>query len=202
VTHFGHGNIIKYSKRLECCNEHEKYVILKGTPQEFAALRLTNESISRMNELLIERWNAKVPPDGTVYHLGDFAFRGDVEEARRICSRLNGKIYLVLGNHDQIANQLRSRFEWTKDYFELKVKDDEAKGGLQKIVLMHYAMKVWNGSHRDSWHLFGHSHGSLLDDPCSRSFDVGVDCHGLAPLSYREVKRIISKKDIVPLDHR
>ncbi len=43
--------------------------------------------------------------------------------------------------------------------------------------------------------MYGHSHGHLFDDLTSRSFDVGVDCHDYAPLSYEEVKSSILKKD-------
>ena len=31
-------------------------------------------SVEEMNETLIRNWNEKVPEDGTVFHLGDFAF--------------------------------------------------------------------------------------------------------------------------------
>ena len=90
------------------------------------------------------------------------------------------------------------RFQWIKDYYELSVEDDEVLNGRQKIILFHYAMKVWRSSFRGTWHLYGHSHGHLFDDPTSRSFDVGVDCHNYAPLSYEEVKSIILKKDWTP----
>ncbi len=39
----------------------------------------------------------------------------------------------------------------------------------------HYAQRVWEHSHHGSWHVYGHSHGSLPDDIKSKSIDVGVD---------------------------
>ena len=65
-------------------------------------------------------------------------------------------------------------------------------------ILLHYAMKIWRSSFRGTWHLYGHSHGSLPDDPNSLSFDVGVDCHDYYPISYKEVKAIMAKKTWTP----
>lgn len=51
-----------------------------------------------MNEKLIENWNNVVPKDGIVFHLGDFAFGGS-QLWKEVLSKLNGHIYLILGNH-------------------------------------------------------------------------------------------------------
>jgi hypothetical protein len=45
----------------------------------------------------------------------------------------------------------------------------------QPIWLSHYAHRVWMRSHHGAWHLYGHGHHSLPDDPHARSIDVGVD---------------------------
>jgi hypothetical protein len=57
----------------------------------------------------------------------------------------------------------------------------------QVIVLCHYAMRVWDRSAHGSWHLYGHSHGTLPGR--GFSFDVGVDCTAFRPLSLEEVAR-------------
>lgn len=62
-------------------------------------------------------------------------------------------------------------------------------------------MRVWNKSHYGAWMLYGHSHGSLIDDPNSLSFDVGVDCHNYKPFSFEEVKEIMSHKIWKAIDH-
>jgi calcineurin-like phosphoesterase family protein len=49
--------------------------------------------------------------------------------------------------------------------------------------------------------IYGHSHSSLPDDPNALSFDVGVDCHDFKPLSFEQVKMIISRKTWKPTDH-
>jgi calcineurin-like phosphoesterase family protein len=40
-------------------------------------------SVEEMNETLIRNWNEKVPEDGTVFHLGDFAMGGSAEWSRQ-----------------------------------------------------------------------------------------------------------------------
>lgn len=170
--HFGHKNINKFSNR-------------------------PFSSVEEMDEELIKRWNEKVSPEDEVYHMGDVGLMSS-GKLKSILDRLNGKIYLIKGNHESSALDCASRFEWIKDYFELTVKDAEAYKGEQFIVLFHYAIKEWNASHYGTWHLYGHYHGGLADDSTSRSIDIGVDCHNFYPLSYEEVKEIILKKNWKP----
>ncbi len=170
--HFGHKNIIKFSER------------------PFA-------DIDEMDETMVKKWNEKVGPDDEVYHLGDVGLCSS-GKLRKILDQLHGKIYLINGNHEKSAQACHSRFEWIKDYFELTIKDEEFERGEQLIVLFHYAIKEWNASHWGTYHLYGHSHGSLTDDPNSLSFDIGVDCHDFYPLSYEEVKAIMKTKSWTP----
>lgn len=167
--HFGHANIIKFTER------------------PFA-------SLEEMNEELIKRWNEKVSPKDEVYHLGDLSL-GNADFTKEVLDRLNGKIYLIKGNHDKSTLSYPKRFEWIKDYHELYV--DLQNGKRQKVILMHYAMKVWNGSHRGNWQLYGHSHGTLPDENDRLQFDVGVDCHDFYPISVEEIEQIMSKKNWV-----
>jgi len=62
-------------------------------------------------------------------------------------------------------------------------------------------MRVWNKSHHGALNLYGHSHGSLPDDPHALAIDVGVDCHNFTPISFEQVKKIMSKKTFKPIDH-
>ena len=73
-THFGHENIIKY------CN------------RPFS-------SVEEMDARMIKLWNNVVKKNDIVYHLGDFGV-GNKEYISKIVSKLNGRIFLILGNHD------------------------------------------------------------------------------------------------------
>jgi calcineurin-like phosphoesterase family protein len=146
-----------------------------------------------MNAVLVKNWNAKVDPHDEVYHLGDFAL-STPQQAEKIREQLNGNIFLVKGNHEHAALQAKQCFAWIRDVYELRV-------GKQALWLSHYAHRVWNKSHHGVWHLYGHSHGTLPDDPNSMSFDAGVDCHNYSPLSMEEIAAIMAKKTFKPKDH-
>lgn len=151
------------------------------------------DTTEEMNEVLIKNWNEKIGPFDTVYHLGDVSF-GTPERCRWHLSRLNGIKHLILGNHDKPALANKDMFASVRDVKEIKV-------GKQKLWLSHYAHRVWNKSHHGVWHLYGHSHDSLPDDPTSLSFDIGVDCHAFSPLSFEEVSAIMAKKKFAAKDH-
>ena len=102
---------------------------------------------------------------------------------------MNGRIRLVLGNHDKkrIKNKHYDLFDWVKPYYESKTED-----GI-KVVMCHYPFERWNLSHHGSWHLHGHSHGTCRSGDLKR-LDVGVDIHNFTPLRYSEVKNIMRDK--------
>jgi calcineurin-like phosphoesterase family protein len=83
-THFGHRNIIRYCDR--------PFWTDKSTDPY-------DEDVSRMNETMIKNWNDVVGVDDVIYHLGDFAFL-DKAKLTELRWRLNGRIRLVMGNHD------------------------------------------------------------------------------------------------------
>jgi len=52
--------------------------------------------VKTYNEFIVDQWNNIVNQDDVVWHLGDFS----IPEKACIAQRLNGKINLILGNHD------------------------------------------------------------------------------------------------------
>jgi len=169
--HFGHFNILKY------CNR-------------------PFNSIEEMDETLIKNWNKKVSPSDTIYILGD-VFMCDMIKAERILNQLNGQKILIYGNHDKVIKRseaLRNKFVKCVDYLEITVEDPDSKHGKQFIVMSHYAMFVWNKSHHGSIMLHGHSHGTLKYPIDGKILDVGVDIHNYTPISFQEVKVIMTSK--------
>jgi len=117
-------------------------------------------SCEEMHEYIIEKWNAKVRPQDEVVILGDVSMeRG--KATMDILNRLNGKLHLIVGNHDTYLNDRRfdeSRFEWIKPYAELY---DNKK----KVILSHYPIFCYNGQYRKdkegnpkTYMLYGHVH--------------------------------------------
>jgi len=148
-----------------------------------------------MNETIINNWNSVVKDGDLVYHLGDFCFGREDYHFDIVFRRLKGLIVFIKGNHDRLAWANRRKFYAAYDsYHEIKVEG-------QDITLCHYSMRVWNKSHHGALNLYGHSHGSLPDDPHALAIDVGVDCHNFTPISFEQVKKIMSKKTFKPIDH-
>lgn len=175
-THFGHDRIRGYSNR-------------------------PFSSVEEMDAQLIKNWNAIVQPEDVVWHLGDFAFL-KYKELKSLARRLNGNKNLILGNHDKeiISNMddlLNDKvFNSIQYYTKINVNG-------QKIVLLHYGMRVWDGSHKGAWQLFGHSHNSL--PPHGKSVDVGVDSKYITeeyrPVSFHEVRKFMDKQIPTVVDH-
>lgn len=138
------------------------------------------------DEYVIKVWNQTVTKKDLVYHLGDLCF-GDHEIVRRMRARLNGKIILILGNHD-IANRIHNipgLFSEIHDIREIKIQG-------HKVVLCHYAMRVWPSSHYNSWQLFGHSHGGL--QPIGKQWDVGLENNHFTLLNEDDIINIMSSR--------
>lgn len=161
-THFGHKNIIKHT----------------GRPFY---------SIQEMDDILVRNWNRKVGVYDDIYILGDVSMKG-AEYVQEILVKLNGRKYLVRGNHDKFADQEgfdKNIFVWIKDYYELKYKNE-------KFILFHYPIEEWNQFFRDAIHLHGHQHNhedynyQNLEKGLRR-FDVGVDANNMFPVSIEEI---------------
>lgn len=160
-THFNHNHIRLYCKRpFSSCEE--------------------------MDGRIIYNWNKVVQPGDTIYHLGDFAFGGH-EIVKQYRYRLNGKIHLILGNHDynnRIKN-IAGIFSSVNDLLEIKYNH-------QRIILCHYAMRTWSSSHSNSIQLYGHSHGNIPG--IGKQMDVGVDCWNFTPISIDKVLEVMAQR--------
>lgn len=127
------------------------------------------ESVSAMNDYMIQQWNQKVRDKDDVVILGDFSW-GKADETNELLGKLNGKLYLIQGNHDRFLKNKAydvSRFVWIKPYDEMRDKK-------RKVVLCHFPILSYNGQYRrdakgvpSTYMLHGHVHNtvdqSLLD---------------------------------------
>ena len=59
------------------------------------------ESVEEMNRVLLQNFNAVVQKDDTVYIIGDICHHMKIEDADNLIKKLNGKKYLIRGNHDK-----------------------------------------------------------------------------------------------------
>ena len=149
-THWYHSNLLAYCpERAERWGNNDvkevvrEYVKSQDRDKFREALKdikhSWKESTERMTEGLIANWNAKVSKSDEVYHLGDLAM-GNWKKHLPILDRLNGKKYLIRGNHDYYTKkpEFAQKFEWIKDYYALRVSDEEAPRGKQLIIMCHF----------------------------------------------------------------
>lgn len=140
-----------------------------------------------MDDAIAERVNACVKPADVLYFLGDFCM-GRAEEVISYRKRLACRtIHFVEGNHDKATRKQQQLFTSWGVLSEIHV----AK---QRIVLCHYAMRVWPHHAQGAWHLYGHSHGNLPDEPFSLSLDIGVDTHDFRPWHFDELQAVMKAK--------
>jgi len=59
------------------------------------------KSVEDMNETLIMNYNNVVGKNDVCYWLGDVMYGATKEKVRHILSRMHGRKYLILGNHDR-----------------------------------------------------------------------------------------------------
>lgn len=171
-THFYHNNIIRFCKR-------------------------PFESVDEMNETLINNWNSVVPPDGIVFHLGDFCFAGS-DKMKELVSKLNGKIILIKGNHDHISKGMESMFSHVS--YEMSIEIDK-----HRVLLNHYAFLTFAGAKNPKpvIQLFGHVHSGphcngydkgRLKYLFPSQYDVGVDNNNFKPVSWKQILKIIDER--------
>lgn len=172
--HFGHKNIIKF------CNRPW-------------------ETTEEMDEALIANWNSVVGEKDIVFDLGDFAFATN-GRWKELIQRLNGKHYLILGNHDEKrwpGDKTMQLFERVEQQMIIYVDN-------RCIYLNHYPYLCYGGSWKNPehavWQLYGHVHtcpnSSGADDErmihkFPFQYDVGVDNNNYTPVSWEQVKEKI-----------
>lgn len=170
-THFGHENIIEY------CN------------RPFS-------SVGEMNTEMAKRWNARVRPSDTVYHLGDFAL-GPKDLWAGYRKFLNGRIIFTRGNHDAPDWRWKQEVLLPGDEDHQFVIIDSAWG---KISLAHAPFQ-WaevrdsglvyreGEEHEADFFFCGHIH-NLWREKCINDYwcvNVGVDVWNFTPHTLYEI---------------
>jgi calcineurin-like phosphoesterase family protein len=177
--HFGHGNVIGYSSR------------------PFA-------DADDMNDALIERWNAVVDVNDTVWVLGDVAL-GRIAETLPLVGALNGRKLLLAGNHDRCWSGHGSRADgWTERYLDAGFA--EVHQGARHIdidqrpvLACHFPYRGDSHDHdrfveqrpadTGEWLLHGHVHERWRQR--GRMINVGIDVWDYCPVSEAQLATLI-----------
>lgn len=163
--------------------------------------------------------NEVVGPEDTLFILGDTFLNTPSLDAAK--DWLNGikcqNVNILYGNHNAGINQL-CKEQWDyynhgTEYYPVVVASFNKKvyGHYLEVeindklcVLSHFPLAIWNKSHHGSFNLHSHNHGtfkeSLPTDSTCKRLDCGWDVFA-RPISFKEVREIMSKKNVAILDH-
>lgn len=185
-THFSHARIIALSNR------------------PFA-------SVEEMDEAMIERWNEIVKPEDIVVHLGDLAL-GRLAESLPLTERLNGRRFLIPGNHDRISQAFdhgKSIDRFTPVYeaagWSILPEVIEMTVAGRQVLLSHYPYDGDSRPDRPDRHahiraqdtglpiIHGHVHGEWAVR--GRQFNVGVDIHDFRPVHRTVIEEWLRELD-------
>ena len=166
-------------------------------------------SINEMNEAYVSKWNKTIDADDDAYILGDVML-GDPSSIEYV-KRLNGRIHIVLGNHDTSNRE--------KMYRELPNVVEVAEVGVRlkykkhHFVLTHYPMMTGNLEKESlkqmSLNLYGHTHQlTNFYNDMPFLYHVGVDSHNGYPVllddiieeMYAKVKECVAFLDEEPVE--
>lgn len=125
------------------------------------------------DNLIKENWNKVITNADDVYILGDIGRIGNNKENEyliSLISTLKGRKHLILGNHDKIKDlRLKQLFVEIVDYKELT---DVLNGKSIKLVLSHYPILMWNGQHKNTILIYGHTHLTIEDQIFQNSIKI------------------------------
>lgn len=153
------------------------------------------KSLEEMANVLIKNWNNKVSSGDDVYCLGDMFWNMNEYQIQEFMDKLNGNKHLIVGNHDRLTQNIKSN-RWVEitNYKEISENN-------KKIVLSHFPIAEWQWFYYNSYHLYGHTHGTFnlaqftlqRERPNGNCWDVGIDNNNYEVLSFNEIVEKIDK---------
>jgi len=185
-THYAHANM---------CRGVSQWGDLDNSTRNF-------KTLIEMNNELVNAINRTVRPKDILFHCGDWSF-GNVSNVAEFRRRIHCEnVHIIYGNHDDHIEDdetLHGHFSSVQHYKELAIDGD-------MLCLFHYKQTIWNKSHRDAYHLYGHSHAGAEHMVNGRSMDVGVDnayklLGEYRPFSHEEVLYFLKGRKQKAIDH-
>ena len=186
--HFGHRNILNFCER-------------------------PFENTKEMEKAIIENWNRIVKPNEKVFCLGDFSWFHSRHEIKKIINRLNGEIYMILGNHDkeeafELCDTEKLHICSDITYLYLRPEIDDADNRFETncytVVLSHFPQLCYSQSEKsNTYNFFGHIHSRKnqpmieFGEPIKllkrQQYDIGMDRHNYTPIDFFDILKKIDE---------
>ena len=188
--HIGHHNVIKFSKR-------------------------PFRDVDHMSKVLINNYNAIVPPNGVCYFVGDMGLC-KADTLTKVVNQLNGTKVLLVGNHESRVNSMYSKG------FDVVLYGARIKIAGEMVDVTHCPLRgikredttgMRGSDGTENWHkenkhvdfsvdnkgqfcLHGHIHSpnnGKSTKISGRQFDVGVDANDYRPIAIGRIESWIAK---------
>lgn len=161
---------------------------------ELARIRSRQEfvCVEEMNQYIIDKHNARVGEDDTIYILGDVIICDEVDLRdcmNQTLGKMNGHKHLILGNHDY---KFQDDDDFLK-YFDSVQESKTFRIGSQWVQLYHYPVLRWYRKNKGGIHIYGHMHNETKGEEfqiLSRepfAVNVSVEVVDYTPVSLREI---------------
>lgn len=147
--HFGHSNIIKY--------ENRPFI-----------------DVESMDNTIINNWNKHIKKNDMVYILGDVSFYNKAKTAE-IIEQLNGRKFLILGNHDKKNHFNKEQFELISQYPII----------IENFYILSHK-PVFVNENMPYLNIHGHLHSKKM---IGQYFNVSVECIDYTPIDLKTLKR-------------
>lgn len=152
-------------------------------------------SLEKMEDYIVEKWNNKVTNNDDVYVLGDLMLMDD-DHGLNLIKKLNGKLHIIFGNHDtdnriikycgldnivEVCFAQRIRYKkynfYLSHYPTITTNIDDR--GLQKILI----------------NLHGHTHSKeKFYNGIATIYNVSMDAHNCEPIEVEKILDDIRKE--------
>lgn len=143
--------------------------------------------LNELKETIIRNWNERVKEDDNVYLIGDIGNDADYD-GLDVIAKLNGKIHLIIGNHDQRFASIyeKSPLFASVNYFKLIMDGDK------KVFLCHFPTMDWEEFNRGGYHVYGHIHNKQLSGvklyyKDKLAYNASADVIGFTPRTLDEM---------------
>lgn len=156
-THFNHWD------------ENEQRGIITFERDHFKNIQEHDEYVSQ----IIKNIANKIKPGDEFWHLGDF---GDLKYLWLIdlINKAGGNTYMILGNHDAIANSAEFEKFFSYVYFYPVYVSN-------KLVFSHEPVGTWE----NVLNVHGHLHGSIIDKP--NYLNASIHVAGYKPITDKHI---------------
>lgn len=153
-----------------------------GRPAAIKTYKRDFKSVDEMNDYLITEWNKVVTNKDVVYHLGNFAW--DPKTAQDSLLRLNGTIYLTLGEHDKAIETLSDKNMLRPGVSVVKCIEELPE---QNSIVSYWPLGTWPKKTKN-YSIIGYPGKKFKSNPKDKIINASTDLWNNVP---QNLERII-----------